>query len=138
MLVWNDNLSVNVLEIDNQHKEMFKNLNCFLEALALNVNAKATEDLFLFLDQFIASPFNHEERIMDKYIIYDYPDFAKHKSEHAGFKKDFAEFQTDMIKNEISAQLANEFKKWITNWWFIHIGKVDKGLGDFIRRVILF
>jgi hemerythrin len=138
MLVWNQDLSVNVVEIDEQHRELFARINRFLEALEQKAGKKALEELFTFLEHYVVIHFNHEESIMDKYSFHEYADYGKHKQAHVGFKRDFAEFKADLIRENVSEQLITEFKSWIINWWLIHINKIDKNFGDYIRTVILF
>jgi hemerythrin len=138
LLIWTPSLSVNIVEIDEQHKELFAAINHFLEAIELGTDLQALKELLNYLEQYLVVNFDYEEKYMDTYSIYGYDDEIRHKSAHKAFKSDFAEFRVDMTDTNVSQQFRNEFKNWICNWWLIHISKMDKGLGEFIRKVILF
>jgi hemerythrin len=137
VLIWNPNLSVHIVEIDDQHEELFAETNRFLEAIDLEADVQAPKELMDFLERYLLVHFEYEEKYMDNYSMHGYEDEIRHKSAHKAFKRDFAEFKADMTTN-VSQQFKNEFKNWICNWWLIHINKMDKGLGEFIRKVILF
>jgi len=137
MLTWNQQLSVNVIEIDAQHQDIFTRINRCFESLDHESDARSLEDLFGFLEQYIEKHFADEERYMEKYQPYHYPDDANHHAAHAAFRRDFEEFRTDLVKGDVSKLFITEFKSWMTNWWLLHINRTDKGLGEFIRKVIL-
>lgn len=138
MLTWTNDLSINVVEIDEQHKDLFARINYFLEAIDRGTDEAALQELMDFLEQYIVVHFDFEEKYMDKYSIHGYPDAVQHKAAHKAFKRDFIEFKSDILATKVSPQFRLEFRNWITNWWLIHIVKIDTGLGAFIRRVILF
>jgi hemerythrin len=137
LLIWTPNLSVNVVEIDDQHKELFAEINRFLKAIDLGTDAQALQELMDFLEKYLLLNFDYEEKFMDNYSMHGYADEVRHKSAHKAFKRDFAEFRADMTATDVSLQFRNEFKNWICNWWMIHIEKTDKDLGKFMRTVIL-
>jgi len=137
MLTWSSDLSVYVVEIDAQHKELFGRINSFLDALEAQSSESPLGEIMSFLEQYLMMHFDYEEAYMDRYSVYGYAQEAQHKATHRAFKRDFAEFKADMIVRSVTPQFTNEFKKWIVNWWLIHINKIDKDLGKFIKTVIL-
>jgi len=138
MLTWTPDLSVNVSEVDDQHKELFFRINRFLEALESRPDASALAEFFDYLEGYMNFHFGTEERYMEKYALYGYTDHDRHLSEHAVFRRDFAEFKNEMTRDGVSELMIGEWRNWITNWWLLHITRVDKGLGAFIREMILF
>jgi len=63
MLVWNPDLSVNVVEIDDQHKELFSRVNRFLEAMERcslfgDKQGLALFELCDFMEQYVVFHFN--------------------------------------------------------------------------------
>ncbi len=135
MLVWTHDLSVGVVEIDDQHQELFSRINRLLGAIDANVAEAEIRTLFMFLESYVVEHFGNEERYMDDYAMHDYPDAKRHKSEHKAFISDLHEFRTDLEVGKLSVQFIEEFKKWICNWWIQHIQHIDKGLGKFLQIV---
>lgn len=133
MLVWTNDLSVNVVEIDDQHRELFSRINRLLGALDSRVAEAELRTLFSFLETYVVDHFGTEERYMDDFAQHGYPDAEHHKSEHRAFVRDLQEFKTDLEVAEPSTQFIAEFKRWMRNWWMLHIRHVDKGLGSFLQ-----
>jgi hemerythrin len=135
MLVWTKDLSVGVIEIDDQHRELFDRINRLLSAIDEQAAADEIQNLFTFLESYVVKHFGDEERYMDHYEMRGYSDSARHKSEHLGFVNYFREFRADFEAATPSHQFVTEFTKWMTNWWMIHIQHIDKGLGAFLKTV---
>lgn len=134
MLEWTPELSVGVMEIDEQHRELFVRINRLMEALDDRTAAAEVRTLFSFLDSYIIEHFGTEARYMDEYARYGYPDAEHHKAEHAAFIRDFAEFRADIESAEPDHQFITEFRAWMKNWWLLHIRKVDTGFGAFLQN----
>ena len=135
MLVWTKDLSVGIVEIDDQHKELFDHVNRLLKAINEENAAEETGRIFAFLDSYILTHFSNEQRYMDEYSMHGYEDESRHKSEHASFIISLREFRADLEAGSPSQQFVAEFAKWITNWWLTHIQHIDKGFGAFLRKV---
>jgi hemerythrin len=133
MLEWTSELSVGVVEIDEQHRELFLRINRLMGALDDRTAAAEVRTLFSFLDSYIVEHFGTEARYMDDYAVYGYADAEHHKSEHAAFIRDFAEFRADIEAAEPDHRFITEFRAWMKNWWLLHIRKVDTGLGAFLQ-----
>jgi len=133
MIVWTSDLSVGVVEIDDQHKELFARINRLFGAIDANVAEAELRKLFLFLESYVVEHFGNEERYMDDFAMHIYPDTEHHKSEHKAFIRDLNEYKNDLAAADPSAQFIEEFKKWMRNWWMIHIQSIDKGLGKSLQ-----
>lgn len=133
MLTWTNDLSVGVVEIDEQHQELFRRINRLLGALDDRAAAVEVRTLFAFLESYVVCHFDTESKYMDDYALYGYADAEHHKSEHRAFVRDFQEFRTDLESAEPDHLFIAEFSKWMNNWCFLHIQKVDQGLGVFLR-----
>ena len=136
MIVWTQDLAVGVETIDSQHRELFSHINNLLEALDEKMAAETIFTLFSFLDSYIGNHFGVEQRYMGEYSNLGYADMERHKSAHKAFVLDFREFRVDLETAEPGAQFVAEFSKWITNWWIMHIQRIDKGLGAFLNSVL--
>jgi len=133
MLVWTDELSVSVVEIDDQHKELFTQVNRLVGVLDASAAEAELRTLFSFLEEYVVKHFGAEERYMDDYAMYEYADAERHKAEHRAFIRDLHEFKVDLEGADSGALFIEEFKRWIYNWLVTHIKHVDKGLGRFLQ-----
>ena len=135
MLIWTKDLSVGVVEIDDQHRELFEHINRLLKAIDERTAEEETGKLFSFLDSYIVKHFGNEQRYMEEYAMHGYDDASRHKSEHESFISALREFRADLEAAPPGRQFVTEFAKWITNWWITHIQHIDTGLGAFLRKV---
>lgn len=136
MLTWTSDLSVGVVEIDDQHKELFDRINRLFAALETRAAEAELRSLFLFLETYVHEHFGNEERYMDDFALHGYASAAHHKSEHHAFIRDLREFKADLEAAEPSEQFIGEFNKWMRNWWLLHIQHVDQGLGAFLQTAL--
>jgi hemerythrin len=137
MIQWTDDLAVNVLDIDNQHKELFARINRFFDAYDRQAGASEIRGLFAYLEDYISTHFRTEEAYMDKHLGYTYPDYRRHKDQHKAFAGDFREFAKDLDDEATASLIVTEFRNWMTNWWLLHIGNTDKGLGKSLQETLL-
>ncbi len=130
-LEWSNDLSTGVVEIDEQHKELIKNINMLLKACQEGKGKEILGDMIDFLGKYVVTHFSTEERYMDKY---KYPDKTAHRQEHKYFFETFENIkQNHFNKNEIlltTIKLNDLLVKWLVN----HIKKTDKSMGDFISK----
>ncbi|MEW6720995.1 MAG: bacteriohemerythrin [Thermodesulfobacteriota bacterium] len=138
MLEWNQNLSTGIVEIDEQHKELFRRINRLLAGVEENRDADEIRELFLFFDQYVFRHFGDEERYIDQLEMRGYGEAAGHRSQHQAFTRDFSAYRADLTGGAGDALLIAEFRKFMTNWWTLHILKTDQGLGAFMKRDMPF
>ena len=120
---WNDDLCTKIEWIDNQHKELFKQIE-FL-ALAFDTG-KGKEEIIhtlKFLQDYIIVHFREEE---DLQVKHNYPYYPAHKKLHQDFINDFNKFKEQVINHGTSSFLAYEIKKKLNDWLRNHINLVDK------------
>lgn len=134
MIAWHDDLSVGITEIDEQHKELIARVNRLFAALDQKEAAVETADLFAFLESYVVVHFGTEERYMNEHGDRGYAGEHHHKAEHQAFVRDYREFRKDLAAGN-DPVFVNEFKRWIANWYLLHIEKVDKGLGAFLQSI---
>jgi len=137
-IAWTQGLSIGVEEIDNQHKDLFRNVNQFFEQVRVG-NGNLTA-LFSFLETYVKTHFALEEKYMSKFHVngQDYEDEKTHRAEHRAFLRDFSAYREEFLENGPTPLLVDEFQKWIVNWMAGHIGKTDKGLGRFLQAALPF
>lgn len=125
---WRTRYSVNIDEIDNQHKGIITSLNKFFDGIFKGVsNREASYDL----DEIIQTSQDHfayEENLMQ---IYKYPGFQSHKDTHDYFISALQDIRCSIENNPgpVSLNSGDYIRKWIVN----HILATDKPYSTYMR-----
>ena len=130
---WNPTLECGVECIDNQHKELLKRLNGFIDAMATGRSKGAEEvtSLFRFLDTYVEEHFNHEQSYMQEF---KYPDTKAHLAQHEFFIEELTSLEERLISSGPSSSLAIEAKRRLLDWFVNHISEVDRLLAAFLKE----
>lgn len=125
---WQDDYSVNVVEIDEQHKKLVGMLNDLFTALKAGDGREALEKILNGLVEYTVTHFATEERLMKKA---GYPGYLEHKEKHekmAAKVLDFVQkYQTNEMKSPI--EISNFLKDWLKK----HIMNTDKAYGPYLN-----
>jgi hemerythrin len=120
LIEWNDQLSVKIGEIDNQHKRLIEMIN---ELHAAMKEGKAREALGAILNglmEYAATHFSTEEKYFDQF---NYINSGSHKREHQGFTNKVQEFKAGFDKGKM--MLSMEVMDFLKDWLVKHIQKID-------------
>ena len=129
MITWNNNLSVNVIEIDMQHKKLVAMINDLNDAMKIGKGKEAIGKILNDLIVYTATHFKTEERYFAKF---GYPDTADHKKEHAAFVQKVNEFKDGFDTGKVT--LTIEVMKFLSDWLFKHIMVIDKNYSKFFNE----
>lgn len=126
---WNENLSVKINSIDNQHKKLIGMINDFYDNIKNRSNNENISKLISGMKEYTQMHFNNEERYMKKF---SYPDYEVHKKEHDLFisKVTAVEEKLNSGKIIVSFEITSFLKDWIKN----HIQGTDKKYSDFFIK----
>ncbi len=127
-MAWNDNLSVGILQLDTQHKNLVNMINNLYEAMSAGKGKDIIPKILKDMSAYAVTHFSTEEKLMQQY---GYPEYESHKREHELFVKKIQEFNSEIAKGNftITLNVANFLKNWLTN----HIQITDKKYGPFLR-----
>lgn len=127
-LIWTEDLSVNSLVIDVQHRHLF-DLTNELACEKAAVEPEECARLLSGLTEYFRTHFSEEEAYMEQY---GYPDLKQHKAEHAQFIKRISMFNVEYIS---SVPTKSEIIHLFTRFWlFHHVMKLDMQYRDFIAK----
>lgn len=128
LMTWSDALSVNIKEIDDQHKKLVNMLNELHDAMKSGQGAKITGSVLTGLIQYVGTHFATEEKYMKQHA---YPDFIKHKAEHDDLTKKAVDLQKQFQdgKPVLTVELLNFLKNWLSN----HIMGTDKKYSPYLN-----
>lgn len=129
LLEWNDKYSVNVKEIDEQHKKLIGQLNDLHAAMSAGKGKDVMSKVLKNLIDYTAYHFSTEEKYMQKYA---YQDYTKHKAEHDAFVKKVLEFDAEFEAGK--ATVTIELIKFLNGWVSGHIKGTDKQYSQFFNE----
>ena len=131
-IAWDDKLKLDNEQVDAQHKRLFELLS---ELVCQCIDGSSTERLketLDFLADYTVKHFHDEESLQVQYI---FPEYAKHKQLHEGFKKVVAGLVQRFTENGSSKELSDDVNKIVIRWLISHIQQEDKKVGEHIKRV---
>ena len=128
-ITWVDGFSVNVKEIDEQHKILITRINELHEAMKVGKGKENLETLLENLIAYAQEHFSKEEAYM---VLYDYSEYLQHKGEHKKFVKKILKFQSDYKENKMA--LTVNLMKFLNEWLVEHILKVDRKYSLFFNK----
>ncbi|MHC4270335.1 MAG: bacteriohemerythrin [Planctomycetota bacterium] len=129
MIKWNDEYSVNISLIDEQHKKLFDLINQANIVEALNNN---TKDVLAILDQMTEYALEHfetEEHYMEEF---DFPGYQSHRNEHIDFTNTAIDYKNRVVGGDY--QIINEILEYLKQWLFNHIQVTDKKYIDCFKQ----
>jgi hemerythrin-like metal-binding protein len=130
LLAWNDNYSVGVNTIDQQHSGLFDIVN---ELHAAMMKGQAKNVLGALLDRLIKYTvlhFSYEERMME---AAKYPNLAAHRARHTDLTRQVKEFSARYKKGD--ANLNVELIRFLSDWLTRHILHEDKQYSSCLNQI---
>jgi len=129
LMQWSDNLSVQIKEIDDQHKRLIELINSLHDAMLAKQGKQGLEKILGDLAAYTVYHFQTEEKYMQKF---KYVGFYTHKKEHDAFVKKVVDFQSEYATNKLglSIEVLNFLKDWVSH----HIQKTDKQYSSFFKE----
>ncbi|WP_201218519.1 bacteriohemerythrin [Halochromatium roseum] len=130
-LLWDKTLSVDVLEIDQDHRRLLELFNRLGHATEEGEPQAYIEALMDELISCTAWHFQHEERLMEKY---DYPGLDEHRAEHQELISSGKALQQQLQRS--GAPLSAQEIEFLEHWLSAHIYGADMALGSHLAEVM--
>lgn len=129
---WKPSLTVFVDEIDDQHKQLYRRMNAFLESVLRGDGQQDVDQTLRFLIDYCVVHFGTEELYMQRH---NYPAYGNHKKAHEDLTAGVLEMQRQ-IQQGLTSQhvvaLVNQLGGWVTD----HIEKMDKAMGAYLGSAL--
>lgn len=121
MFEWKDAYSVQVKEIDAQHRQLFQLAGELYTAMATGKGAGVLDSILTQLVDYTRKHFSYEEALMRQNR---YPDYAAHKAQHDALTKQVVDFRAEFQagKKTMSVQLFHFLQEWLQH----HIADSDR------------
>ena len=130
-MVWGDVLSVEVDEIDEDHRKLVNIFNVLNHAVT---EGESPDYLAAVLEELINCTvwhFSHEERLMLKY---GYEGIEEHKAEHKELIKSAKTLQQEILL--AGKPVADADIEFLERWLTEHILTTDMRLGSYLAQVM--
>jgi hemerythrin-like metal-binding protein len=123
IITWNQDFSVGVSELDEQHKKLIAIINqlftLYSEKKFSNIDVNPIfQELIDYADQHLST----EEHY---FSLYNYPKKDQHIALHDAYRKKIAELSAGYEK-ENSEKTLFAINDFLNEWWTWHINNVDK------------
>ena len=128
LLNWNDSYSVNIKEIDGQHKKLIEMINTLHDAMKVGKGSQVLGEVLKALIDYTGSHFATEEKYMK---LYAYPEYLQHKKEHNLLVMQVLDVQKNLQSGK--ALLTQEIMSFLKTWLVKHIQGEDKKYGPFLN-----
>ena len=129
---WNEDLTTGIADIDNQHKEIFKQLNVLLDAMDKGKGREEIDQVLAFLESYVATHFRDEERFMSEH---SYDGLPLQRIEHSQFIKDFYHLKKELLQCGNTLHVVVKVEQALGNWLMNHIKVADKKMAVALKSV---
>lgn len=129
LIDWNSGYSVNVKEIDDQHKKLIDLINKLYDEMKKGHGKEALSGVLKELVDYTKYHFQAEEKLLSKH---NFPHLAAHKKEHEELTKKVEEINEKIASGKmvISSNVLTFLKDWLNN----HILVEDKGYSKYLNE----
>ncbi len=129
LVAWSEEYSVNVREIDDQHKRLFSILNRLFDAKGSNQERETLGMILSELLSYAETHFATEERYMRRHA---YPALAAHVREHQVFIQQLSDFRQRFEDGRAGLDVMVLF--FLLTWLRNHILINDRAYGPFLNE----
>ncbi|XOF32398.1 MAG: bacteriohemerythrin [Candidatus Electrothrix sp. YB6] len=128
LIRWNDSFSVNVVEIDQQHKKLILIINELTDAMKAGKGKDVLGKILEGLISYTASHFKVEEKYFEQL---NYPHTAEHKKEHAVFVAKVLDFKEEFESGRVTVSV--NILQYLSKWLQTHIKGADMKYSSFFN-----
>lgn len=126
LMVWKEEYSVGLKDIDKQHMKLIEMVNEVHEAMAVGKSKDVLDQVFEELVDYTKTHFTYEENLL---IKIGYPGASAHKGMHAELVGKVFSYKQRIDKGELGVSI--DIMKFLRNWLNDHILIEDKKYGRF-------
>jgi len=127
LITWNENLSVKVAELDQQHQKLIGIINDLTDAIKQGKGNTVTGEIVRALIDYAKIHFETEEKYFRQL---GYPQAADHMKEHEEFVRKVTGFETNPKEN---FSLSIQVLQFLGDWLIKHILGTDKAYSAFFN-----
>jgi len=123
---WSDKYKTGISDIDEQHEKIFSIINRLYDHIKNGIQERPDE-ILKDLDDYISIHFSTE---MKFFVIYNYPEAAKHNDKHSQFSDKLRTYTSNM---EITSKELHNLYYLLESWFETHILTIDMAFRDYMK-----
>ncbi len=127
MVRWDDSLSVQIEEIDEQHKQLLGLMNDLFDAMKKGEGRSVLEKTLDGLLEYTEYHFSAEEKYMREF---DYDEYEQHKNEHDALREEVLHYRNQLTSDRVTLDLLG----FLWNWIQTHVKQTDKRYAPFFQE----
>jgi len=129
LVLWSEQFSVGVRELDQQHQQLIKLLNILISRQGtIKPHSETVSDTLMAMTRYAQAHFKAEERLME---TVGYPGLEEQKRQHRDFRKSTVDFSTATYYG--IDQVPEALLEYLVNWWVHHILEDDMAYRSFFK-----
>jgi hemerythrin len=128
LFAWSEKYSVNIREIDAQHKKLIGMVGQLNDAMRQGKGKQALGEVLRNLIEYTRTHFAAEERLMK---THGYPEYESHKTKHESMTRKVADIYREYQDGK--ATITLEVMNFLESWLDKHIMGTDMQYGPFLN-----
>ncbi len=130
-ILWDDIIfSVDIEEIDDQHKMLISMFNKLVQATRNVIDDRLVTDILSQLQEYSGYHFETEERFMTKF---NFPGYDEHKREHNNFIKKVVKMNL-AYSSDRTKEIITEVLEFMGTWIVDHVITLDQDYSSFFKE----
>jgi hemerythrin len=131
-MIWKDKYELGVQIIDEQHKELFRRVDAFVQTLRSSVTweekVKKVNETLEFMNGYVVEHFRDEEEYQKEI---GYPGYEAHKKIHDDMVSYVVKVTEEYEKSGFDEQLMQQFGGKLLSWLINHVAAEDQHIADY-------
>lgn len=127
-MLWDQSLETGIKQVDDQHKELFRQIDILLDVSKAN----RVNETMNFLDSYIVKHFSDEQKL---HLQSNYPKAILHKGYHDNYVITFRQLKSKLQREGSGLLNTMEVNRVVVDWLKNHILVHDKEFAQYYRSV---
>lgn len=131
-MLWKDKYELGVQIIDDQHKELFRRVESFIQTLRSSASwedkVENVNETLEFMKVYVVEHF-HDEEAYQKSI--NYPGYEMHKKVHSDMVDYVAKVSTEYELSGYNEQMIQQFGGKLLAWLINHVSAEDQRIAEY-------
>ncbi len=127
IMIWKDKYELGVTIVDEQHKELFRRVEAFMQVLrsaaSWEEKVQHVNETLDFMKLYVVEHFRDEEEYQ---LRIGYPRYKQHKQIHTDMVNYVLQFTEDYTNSGYSERLAQQFAGKLLAWLINHVATEDQ------------
>jgi hemerythrin-like metal-binding protein len=120
-IIWNDQFSVGVEEMDVQHQKIIRMFNTLVDNAQASAGSEKISEVLTEMVEYASEHFKCEEQLLREHA---HPDLERQKTDHREFRRQAGEFC--LLASKKDEKMTHDLLNYLHDWWTNHILHEDK------------